>query len=187
MKPPIDYNRRRSRENSHRSSIDSFKSSVDEIGNSACSEHRRVSIEKNRRESVENIRRTSVDNNQKGYKGKGRRASLENNQRIEIDNKPKTAVKLSRKPTVEKTYRKVSVSDGCLYVPGDEKMKKDQNCSRRSSSCDQINDKGTGGLVKKAGSETYLIKRTDPDGSMSGGKKNVTIFFCFRYQFLMGV
>ncbi|CAC5418372.1 NEK1_4_5 [Mytilus coruscus] len=156
--------------------------SVESICRGPMENGRRMSNGNNRRASIEigglqwKSRRASIENGPKTFRGNDRndrRKSVENNPRFGFDNRPKTTAKLQRKPTVDKNYRRVSGSEGCLVVPNPPS--EDPKTIRRSCSYDAIRNEKESLNVgdssssinkrKKSESETYIVKKP-PSGSL---------------------
>lgn len=176
-------------ENSKRNSIESSKRALDvkrrqsteyfcnSVLNSSAEisadVNRRASVGKrespkiNRRVSTENSRRVSIEYSRRNQD----EISTGRDQRGHNNNHKRDPVKIKRQSVIEKGNRKVSGSDGCLYVGNS--LQESQRSIRRSSSYDAISAEKINSEkrdnIRKSGSETYLVSKPFISGSEESG------------------
>ena len=159
----LDVKRRQSTENFCNSLLDS-----------SADVNRRVSVGKreplkiDRRVSTENSRRVSIDSSRRNRD----ELSTEPDHRNFNNKHKRDPVKIKRPSVIEKGNKKVSGSDGCLYVGNS--LQESQRFIRRSSSYDAISaDKEKIDLqicenIRKSGSETYLVSKPLSESEEAG-------------------
>ena len=151
----LDVKRRQSTENFCNSLLDS-----------SAVVNRRVSVGK--REPLKIDRRMSTENSRRNRD----ELSIEPDHRNFNNKHKRDPVKIKRPSVIEKGNRKVSGSDGCLYVRNS--LQESQRFIRRSSSYDAIStDKEKIDLekrenIRKSGSETYLVSKPLSESEEAG-------------------
>jgi len=163
----LDVKRRQSTENFCNSVLDSSAEISADV-NRRASVGKRESPKINRRVSTENSRRVSIEYSRRNQD----EISTRRDQRAHNNNHKRDPVKIKRQSVIEKGNRKVSGSDGCLYVGNS--LQESQRFIRRSSSYDAISadkekiNSEKRDNIRKSGSETYLVSKPLSGSEESG-------------------